>query len=247
MKPATAYRAEAEPTRTITRFDAHQRIQHILLMVSFTLLALSGLPLKFSDASISQWWVALWGGVETTRTVHRLAAWAMGLDCAYHVLYILFSTLALKRPFPVWAIPSLQDALDFLQDMKYLLGLIPKRPPFGRFKYIEKFDYWAIFWGLPIMAGSGFILMYPVFVTKFLPSQIIPMALVAHSDEAILAVSWVVIVHFFFSHLAPAVFPFNSSIFTGKVLWKRYQREHPLEYDRITAAQESKGGEEASS
>ncbi|MBI4295429.1 MAG: hypothetical protein HY669_04600 [Chloroflexi bacterium] len=228
----------------VVRFDIHQRLQHITMMSSFTLLALTGLPLKFHDAAVSQWWVALWGGVESTRAVHHFAAWVMAFACVYHLGYIGFTTVVLKRPFPVEMIPSPKDFFDLLHDLRYYFGLSPERARYGRFNYREKFDYWAVFWGIFIMAGSGFVLMFPVLVSRFLPGWIVPTALVAHSDEAILAVSWIVIVHLFFAHLAPNIFPFNKSIFTGKVPRERYQHEHPLEYKRMTEAAEEGRPEE---
>ncbi len=128
-------------------------------------------------------------------------------------------------------IPSLLDFRNFFLEMGYFLGLVKQRPEVDRFHWREKFDYWAIFWGMPVMAVSGFILMYPVLVTKFLPGWVVPAALVAHSDEAMLALIWIFLVHIFFSHLPPGVFPINTSIFTGKVPKERYLREHPLELE----------------
>lgn len=215
----------------ITRFDIHQILQHIGLMVSFILLVVTGLPLKFHNLAISQWWVEVWGGIEITRSTHQFAAWMIIIVCLYHVTYILYSTLILKRPFPVKMIPNLLDFRNLFRELGYFLGLVKQRPKFDRFHWREKFDYWAIFWGMPVMVGSGFILMYPVFVTKFLPGWIVPAALVAHSDEAMLALIWIFLVHIFFSHFSPGVFPINTSIFTGKVPKERYRREHPLELE----------------
>ena len=111
-------------------------------------------------------------------------------------------------------IPSRQDGVNLFQEIGYFLGFRKEKPRFDRFNWKEKFDYWAIFWGMPVMAGSGFILMYPVFVTQFLPGWAVPAALVAHSDEAMLALTWIFLVHVFFNHFAPGVFPINTSIFT---------------------------------
>lgn len=86
------------------------------------------------------------------------------------------------------------------------------------------------------MAISGFVLMYPVFVTRFLPGWIVPAALVAHSDEAMLALIWIFMVHIFFNHFSPGSFPMNTSIFTGKVPRERYREEHPLEYEEMVAS-----------
>ncbi len=217
----------------ITRFDVHQIIQHAGLMLSFILLVVTGLPLKFSHWAISQWWVGVWGGIEVTRSAHHFAAWLMFIVCLYHIIYICYTVLILKRPFPVKILPSREDFINFLQEIFYFMGLRKKAPAYDRFNWKEKFDYWAIFWGMPVMFISGFIMMYPVLVTKFLPGWIIPAALVAHSDEAMLALIWIILVHVFFTHFTPGVFPVNTAMFTGKVSRERYQREHPLEYERL--------------
>ena len=122
----------------------------------------------------------------------------------------------------------------FLQELLYFAGLRQEKPKYDRFNWREKFDYWAIFWGMPIMVGSGFILMYPVLVTRLLPGWVVPAALVAHGHEATLALSWIFLVHIFFNHLSPGVFPINTSIFTGKVSHEQYRRAHALEYERLT-------------
>ncbi len=230
----------------ITRFDIHQIVQHAGLMGSFILLVVTGLPLKFNTWGVSQWWAGVWGGIDVIRSVHHFAAWMIVIVSLYHLLYIAYSTIVLKRPFPVRMIPSLQDIRNFIHEMGYFLGMKKNRPRIDRFNWKEKFDYWAIFWGMPVMALSGFIMMYPVFVTRFLPGWAVPAALVAHSDEAMLALIWIFMVHIFFSHFTPGVFPLNTSIFSGKVSQERYQQEHPLEYERLlgVTAQDEPPGEE---
>ena len=218
----------------IARFDVHQIIQHIILMVSFTLLVLTGLPMKFSSLGISQWWAGIWGGIEFLRSVHNVAAWMMITVSIYHVVYLFYTLVILKRPFPIKMIPGTQDFKLFYQEIRYFLGLTKERPLFDRFNWKEKFDYWAIFWGMPVMVVSGLILMFPVWFSEFLPGWIVPAALVAHSHEAMLALIWIFLVHIFFNHFSPGLFPINTSIFTGKVTKERYQKEHPLEYARLT-------------
>lgn len=221
----------------IRRFDNHQRVQHASLMVSFTVLVLTGLPLKFSSWAISQWWTGLWGGVEVTRSAHHLAAYIIVAVCIYHLVYLGYNLFIRKKPFPVQMIPSRQDFTDLIQELMYFVGLKKEKPEFDRFNWREKFDYYAIFWGMPVMAGSGFILMYPVLATRFLPGWMVPAALYAHSDEAMLALCWIFFVHIFFNHFSPGIFPMNKSIFTGKVSRERYQKDHALEYERIVAAE----------
>ena len=231
---------EAVVAEKINRFDINQIIQHAGLALSFIVLVATGLPLKFHNAAVSQWWVGVWGGIEVTRSAHHFAAWVMVIVCLYHLVYIAYSVLVLKRPFPVKIIPVAQDFVKLYQELGYFVGLRKEIPAFDRFNWREKFDYWAIFWGIPVMAGSGFILMYPVWATNFLPGWVVPAALVAHSDEAMLALSWIFLVHIFFNHFAPGVFPVNTAMFTGKVTKERYQREHPLEYERLVGIGDNK-------
>jgi formate dehydrogenase subunit gamma len=203
---------------------------------SFIMLALTGLPMKFAGWSSSQWFIGVWGGIQNLRSVHHGAAYVMMASAVYHALYLIIAIGVYKRPFPKHMIPQLQDAKDLIQDFKYFVGLADEPAQFGRFSYREKFDYWAVGWGLLIMIGGGLILMYPVGATKILPGWAVPFALVAHSDEAILAVGWILIVHMYFAHLHPLVFPMNKSIFTGKVPMHQYREEHSLEYAQIMAA-----------
>ncbi|MEE8346774.1 MAG: hypothetical protein V3S20_05460 [Dehalococcoidia bacterium] len=220
----------------VIRFDVHQRIQHFLMMSSFIVLALTGLPQRFSELGVSQWWVGSLGGLETVRTIHRLAAFVMLTDCAYHVGY-LFYRIGVQRRFGCFRmVPTFKDLGDGLQTVRYFLGLAPEKPKFDRFSYLEKFDYWAVFWGIAIIGGSGLMLMFPVAVTRLLPGQAVSVALILHADEAILAVGWILIMHMFNVHLSPWVFPFNPAIFTGKMSAKSYAEDHPLEWASLEAA-----------
>ncbi|MBI4772544.1 MAG: cytochrome b/b6 domain-containing protein [Chloroflexi bacterium] len=219
----------------IVRFETHQRVQHFLMMSTFIALALTGLPQRFSELGASQWWVSLLGGLEAVRTIHRAAGVIMLVDCFYHVGY-LFVRIGVQRRFGAFQmIPTPKDIKDAFHMVRFFLGLEEEKPRFGRFSYLEKFDYWAVFWGIAVIGTSGVVLMFAVAVTKVLPGQVIPLATTVHGDEAVLAVGWIVIVHMFNAHLAPWVFPFNPAIFTGKLSRERYAEDHPLEYSRLTA------------
>lgn len=219
----------------IVRFSIHQRIQHILMIVSFTTLALTGLPQKFNTWGISEWWVSFLGGIEVVRNLHRFFAFVLIGDAVYHIAYIFTDMAVKKHPLPVSMIPSLKDFQGLYQEIRFFVGLSHKEPQYDRFNWREKFDYWAVFWGTPILGVSGLILMFPVEVTRFLPGTVVPMALIAHSDEAFLAVAWIFGSHLFFTHLSPGVFPLNKSIFTGRIPVTRVKEEHPIEWQRLQA------------
>lgn len=228
-----------ERADSILRFDVHQRIQHFLMMSSFIVLALTGLPQKFFELNASQSFIAFLGGLESVQFIHRFSAWVMMVSCGYHLLYLI-TTLAIKKNLgPLRMLPGLKDILDVRQTVLYWLGFVNEGPKFGRYTYLEKFDYWAVFWGIFIMGGSGLILIFPVIATRILPGGFVPVAHAAHSDEAILAIGWIAIVHILRAHFWPGIFPFNTAIFTGWVSHKRYEEEHPLEYEEIMKRKES--------
>ncbi len=223
--------APAKTQEYVVRFDIHQRVQHLLMFTSFIVLALTGFPQKYPDLGVSRGFIALLGGLETTQLIHHIAAWVMIFDGVYHIAYLAHTIFVRRQLGVLRMVPSLKDFRDLVQMLLYFTGIKPTRAKFGRFAYLEKFDYWAVFWGMFIMGGSGLVLMYPVVASRAAGGPIVPVALAAHSDEAVLAVAWIFLVHLFYAHLAPSVFPFNTSIFTGKVPLERYREEHPLELE----------------
>lgn len=221
----------------IVRFDTHQRLQHFVMMSMFIILIFTGFPQRFSELGVSQWWVSTLGGLETVRTIHRLAGLVMLVDAVYHVCYLIHRIVIQRRLGALEMIPRPKDVADAYHMLRYFLRLSPERPKFGRFSYLEKFDYWAVFWGIAVIGASGLILFLPVLATKFLPGEALEVAHTVHGDEAILAVGWILLVHMFNAHLAPWVFPFNPSIFTGRLSREHYAEEHPLEYAHITMSE----------
>ncbi len=229
---STDSRASARIRGTsIIRFDTHQRAQHTLMFVSFIALAITGLPLRWSEWPSSVWWMDRWGGIEVTRAVHRYAAWVMIAACVYHLLYVL-----MKRPFSTAMLPRLKDVGDFITDMKHTFRLGGEAPQFDRFSYRNKFAYWLVWVGAIIIIATGLVLTYPLGAAERLGSWAYPLALILHSDAAVLAVGWMTLVHVYFAHFSRHVFPADKSIFTGKVPAWRYREEFPLEYARIVAA-----------
>ena len=82
-------------------------------------------------------------------------------------------------------------------------------PQYGRWTYWEKFDYFAVFWGIAVIGSTGLMLWFPEFFTRLLPGWLINVATIIHSDEALLATGFIFTVHFFNTHLRPEKFPMD--------------------------------------
>jgi cytochrome b subunit of formate dehydrogenase len=218
------------------RFNVYHRVVHLLVLVSFFGSTISGLPVKYPNAGWARWLTRIQGGVELMGIVHRVSAIIIALYCIMHLAYIVHHVLARKKkPWgPDTPVPSIKDVKDVWHNLLYFLGQ-GSRPVFDRFAYFEKFDYWAVFWGVPIIGLSGLVLWFPTFFAKFLPGFAINIAHIMHSDEALLAVGFIYIVHMFNTHIQFEKFPLNKVIFTGKVPEEELRHERPLEWERMQA------------
>jgi hypothetical protein len=129
-------------------------------------------------------------------------------------------------------VPRPKDFVDLWHNLRYFLYFGP-RPRLDRWTYWEKFDYFAVFWGIIIIGLSGLVLWFPSFFTRFFPGWFLNAAFLIHSDEALLAVGFIFMFHFFHAHLRPESFPLDPVIFTGRVPLSRFKEERPVEYQRL--------------
>jgi formate dehydrogenase gamma subunit len=215
----------------IKRFSIFQRVEHWLLVASFTTLALTGIPQKFAQAGISDFIIALLGGIETVRIIHRVAATVFVLLAVYHVIELGYKLYVMRLKATM--LPGIKDATDIFAMVLYNLGLRKNHPQMGRFNFVEKMEYWALIWGLVLMALTGFMLWNPIAATRVLPGEIIPAAKAAHGAEAVLAVLAILIWHFYSVHLKR----WNWSMFNGKLSRKEMEEDHALELEEIEAGQ----------
>jgi cytochrome b subunit of formate dehydrogenase len=213
------------------RFSTGQRIEHALLIISFTVLAITGLPQKFPDTSWGNMMIQLMGGIEITRLIHRAAAILLMLATIYHGAVVTYKVAVLHLPLTI--LPSWQDMKDGFHAFGHNLGLVKKGPQMGRYTFGEKAEYWAVIWGTVIMIITGFMLWNPIATAQFLPGQFIPAAKATHGGEALLAVLSILTWHFYSVHLRVL----NKSMFTGFISRHEMEEEHPLELADIAAGQ----------
>ena len=237
-----------------TRFVPFERFLHFLVVSSFLLLVITGMPLKFYYTSWAKVLFGIMGGPETARILHRFGALITFLYFALHLTSLAgkmwkgrsnlrnpeTGKVQIKRLWSVLfgpdsMVPTWQDAKDLIDHNKWFFGKGPK-PAFDRWTYWEKFDYFAVFWGVAIIGASGLVMWFPEFFTRYLPGWAINIALILHSDEALLAAGFIFTIHFFNTHFRIEKFPMDTVIFSGRVSKSEMLHERRRWYDRLVAS-----------
>ena len=235
-----------------TRFPPFERFLHFLVVTSFLLLVLTGMPLKFYYTHWAKVIFGMLGGTEAARTLHHFGALITFLYFGLHLARLLVKSWQGRVRFqggdwrskwkslkwvlfgPDSMIPTWQDAKDFIAHQKWFFGRGPK-PQFDRWTYWEKFDYFAVFWGVFIIGMSGLIMWFPRFFCHFMPGWMINLALIVHSDEALLAAGFIFTVHFFNTHFRLEKFPMDTVIFSGRISKTELLHERRRWYERLLA------------
>ena len=220
-----------EEHRLVTRMSRNQQIQHAVLFTSFIVLVLTGFALKFPDS----WFAELLGMGERVRAfTHRTAAVVLiGLGF-YHLLYVAFTKNGRRLLADFLPVPK--DGLDVWQTFRYYLGFSAEKPEFARFNYAEKAEYWALGWGLIVMASTGIALWGKVWVGNRLPRWWLDVATAIHLYEAVLATLAIVVWHFYQVFLDPDAYPMNWAWWDGKMSFERYREEHGLDAATLVEA-----------
>jgi cytochrome b subunit of formate dehydrogenase len=226
------------PEMQYQRFTRLNRTLHIFMILSFITLAMTGMTLKFSYTDWAVGLSHLLGGFETAGNLHRFAAIIMFCIFITHIVDLLRRGFTEKGGFknllfgPNTMIPTPRDARDFWASFKWFLHLGP-RPRYGRWTYWEKFDYFAVFWGIAVIGSTGLTLWFPEFFTRWIPGGAINVATIIHSDEALLATGFIFTVHFFNTHLRPEKFPMDLVVFTGRMDVEELAEDKADEYDAL--------------
>lgn len=242
----------SDPMGDLPRYSVHIVIQHLVVFITFLVLAGTGVPIYFSDLFWASWMIKLFGGIDTARLIHRAAALCMMWACAYHVATVVLGTLRkiLKKEFDVkrTQIPRLKDLFDLIHDIKYFLGLEPHRPKMEKFMYKQKLHYLAILYGSLVLISAGSALLFPDTLSGFISDSVgavLPRGWVApetvssflqslarlmHADEAVMALIVLAFWHWTNVHLVPGRFPVQWTFLTGRITREHQIEEHFLEY-----------------
>jgi cytochrome b subunit of formate dehydrogenase len=224
--------------RLYLRMSLSERVQHGVLLVSFTLLVITGFALRFPNA----WWVEPVREIspimfELRSLTHRVAGVVLVLAGCYHLYYVLFVPRGKRLMRDL--VPVKQDITDAVMVLKHNLGLSTTRPKFGRFSYIEKSEYWALVWGTVVMALTGLILWFDNTFLGILSKLWWDVARTVHYYEAWLATLAILVWHFYFVIFNPNTYPLNLAFWKGTLTEEEMEEEHPLELQQIRQSEEA--------
>ena len=224
----------------IKRFTLLDRFFHFGLMVTFTIQGLTGFSRIFITTPWGERLAFAFGGYEGATIVHKWVGILMIIGFVFHTIHMLirirWSSLRHSLFGPDSLIPVWQDFRDLGKRILWFFGLSQK-PRHRRWTYWEKFDYWAVYWGLPLLALTGLVLMYPIAFSRVLPGWALNIAALLHQAEAVLAVVYIGIIHFYMGHFRPANFPLNGVMFSGGVPYHEAEQEWPEWVDRLQQEQ----------
>jgi cytochrome b subunit of formate dehydrogenase len=215
----------------VMRMPLRFRIQHATLLTSFIVLVLTGFALKFPDS----WFASMLSlGEHRRHLLHRIAAVVLMGVSTYHIFDIACSREGRKLVRDLF--PTLDDARGAWQNVCYYLGLTSRKPEFARFNYAEKAEYWALVWGMIVMAVTGIMLWAKVLVGNHMPRWWLDVATAIHFYEAVLATLAIIVWHFYQVFFDPDVYPMNWAWWDGKMTLHHYRDEHGLDSKVIAEA-----------
>ncbi|MBF0295721.1 MAG: cytochrome C [Magnetococcales bacterium] len=224
--------------RHVRRFPWFWRAAHLLFALTVMTLLVTGMTLHNAHAPWAPVLAKLMGGPASMGWIHRGAALLMTGIFALHLL-ILVPRLIRDKNF-VWfgpdsLLPNRRDFRDCRAMFLWFLGR-GEKPRFERWTYYEKFDYWAVFWGMALIGGSGVVLAFPHVAGEHFGGWVFNVALLLHGEEAFLAAVFLFTIHFFNNHFLPSRLPPPETvIFTGSDAEEKLRREHPAYHERLLA------------
>jgi len=224
----------------VQRFGVLHRLLHLVVLIGFSGLAVTGLSLAFSDQSWARAFMWVLGGSQNAGSLHRFFAVITYACVVIHLVWFFYYKLVLKGKWkgPHSLLPRMRDFRDMSEHFRFFFARRSTPPAFDKFSYVEKFDYWAFFLGMNTMGLTGLFLWFPEAFTRLLPGYFVNLAQVLHLYEALMAVTLKIVIHVVAVHFRPAVYPADTSIFTGKTTVERMKEEHAGEWERYRASQQ---------
>jgi len=205
-------------------------------MVTFLIQSVTGFSRMYFTTKWGNGLSNMLGGYEAAITIHKWVGSLMIAGFLIHTIFLLtrvkWQNLVTSIFGPDSLVPNLKDGKHLWQRMLWFFGM-GSPPKFDRWTYFEKFDYWAVYWGLPLLAVTGLMSMFPLATSRIFPGWVLNITVLLHRAEALLAVSYIFIVHFFIGHFRPSSFPMNESMFSGSIPLEEAMEERPAWVERL--------------
>ena len=219
------------------RFPLVWRVAHLFFALSLMTLAITGMAALYGHTDWAGAFMRALGGPQNAAIIHRAAGVLILSIFVAQILHFAIRLAPRWRTFDWWGhtslVPGPQDLRDVIAMFRWFFGRGP-RPVFGRWAYWERFDYWAPFWGLFIVGGTGLMLWFKEATAAVWPGWMFNVSMLAHGEEAFLAILFLFTVHFFNNHFRPDKLPPPDIVmFTGTQSLEEFAREHTLEYQEL--------------
>ena len=228
--------------KQVRRFGFIWRIAHLCFALSVMLLILTGMAVFYAETTWAPIIMQAFGGPKAAGIVHRICAVIMLSIFFLHLVGVAVNIVRSWKTFkwfgPDSLVPNWQDFRDVYSMFRWFLGKGP-RPVFDRWAYWEKFDYWAVFWGMGIIGSTGMMLSFPYVTASIFPGWVFNVATIVHGEEAFLAAVFLFTVHFFNNHFRPDKMPPPDVVmFTGSMPLEEFKREHTAQYNRMVESEQ---------
>ncbi len=242
---AVKFREELRGPNAYRRFSLGQTLGHFVLMVSFTVLAITGFALRFPD----NYWLKMiffnGASIEMRSTIHRWAGVVLIVLLLAHMLHSLVSRRGRREILSF--MPRLQDVRDAFANLRYTVGLAKTKPQYDRYSYFEKLEYWGMMWGSVLMGITGLCMWFAGDFMRYFSKLFVDIAATIHYYEAWLAVGTIFVWHLYYMIFDPETYPMNWSWITGRITGKHFKAHHGLEYERERQDKEKEAAAERGS
>ncbi len=195
----------------IERWKPIDRVSHWLLIISFLIGFITGLPVF--DNSLFGWLVPLVGGTDIRKFLHN---WVM-IPLLGIVIILQIVKFAKQKGTEVF--PTGKDIKDMLTLLKRNLGLNVEEPELGFHHPAEKFVFLAAFISVIIFSITGPIMVFNIGgPSLFLWSRLL------HSLAAMLML--IVLAGHFFTAISPANWPVLRAMLKDGLVNKKWAMKH---------------------
>jgi cytochrome b subunit of formate dehydrogenase len=214
---------EAKRDIWVQKLTLWQRVQHVWMITTFIICAVTGLSAHWHILASRQ----------TLLTIHVYSGLAMGVLAIIHfVQYTVMALIAksrgesLREKFPMLEIYSRNFIRAFVNGlMAPFRGR--RREGVGKYDPEQLFEYWGIYWGMLVLGIPGVVMLFEGL------DALGGVLWVMHFKEAILAITFILIVHMGYTHLRPSVFPIDTTFIHGRIPLKRIREEHPAWAEKL--------------